>query len=484
MFLLFLDGTFWGNLARQTNLYAAQHKTVHEARKERRNHHKPWSNVDVGTMQQFIGVFIAMGLNSKAKIEYFWSTDILYHMPFFGRIMSVDRFLDILRFLHIVDNKSCSDSFKKNDPLWKIRPFLDGISSKFKTLFYPGKQLILDEGTCPYKGRVRFLSYNPQKPSKYGIKIYEVCDAVTGYCCVFKIASGESIQTTELVLDLMRDYLGKGHEVYMDRFYTSIRLFQELYSQRTVAVGTCMPNRKGLPKIFSGQKLTKGTVISCRQGPVLAIKWCDKREVLMLSTKHIPTMTSVSVKAPGGHHKKLKPTVVQDYNAYMQGVDNSDQMLKYYSFNRKTMKWWKKLFMHLLGLVIVNASKLYNFVAEERDCPKIELLTFTELLAKDLVQIGNARIPFGNMIVRDEFVGRTRGVPPRFCHFPERTRDEHNVIKQRACVVCSKRNSVGADSGIPPKRPRRSGFRCRLCKVTLCLVECFEDFHTKEKYWE
>jgi Na+/melibiose symporter-like transporter len=43
----------------------------------------------------------------------------------------------------------------------------------------------------------------------------------------------------------------------------------------------------------------------------------------------------------GGHYK-IKPAVL-DYNRYKTGVDRSGQMLSYYSFSRKTIKWWKKL---------------------------------------------------------------------------------------------------------------------------------------------
>ena len=55
-----------------------------------------------------------------------------------------------------------------------------------------------------------------------------------------------------------------------------------------------------------------------------------------------------------------KPTAVQEYNDYMSVVDKSDQLLQYYSMNRKTAKWWKKLFFHLLQVCLINAQKLYN----------------------------------------------------------------------------------------------------------------------------
>ena len=37
---------------------------------------------------------------------------------------------------------------------------------------------------------------------------------------------------------------------------------------------------------------------------------------------------------------KKKPIVVDDYNDKMIGVDKLDQMMSYYSFKWKSVKWW------------------------------------------------------------------------------------------------------------------------------------------------
>ena len=44
-----------------------------------------------------------------------------------------------------------------------------------------------------------------------------------------------------------------------------------------------------------------------------------------------------------------KPKVLIDYNKYMGGVDHSDQLTQYHSFDRKT-KFYKKILFHLLHL--------------------------------------------------------------------------------------------------------------------------------------
>jgi hypothetical protein len=56
------------------------------------------------------------------------------------------------------------------------------------------------------------------------------------------------------------------------------------------------------------------------------------------------------------HRHKIKPAAVLDYK---YRVERSDQMLSNYSFERNT-KLWRKLFFHLLDLVVVNAQILHN----------------------------------------------------------------------------------------------------------------------------
>lgn len=44
----------------------------------------------------------------------------------------------------------------------------------------------------------------------------------------------------------------------------------------------------------------------------------------------------------------------------MSGIDRQDQMMAYYPCSRKTLRWYKKLFIHVLQLGVVNAYYLHN----------------------------------------------------------------------------------------------------------------------------
>jgi len=96
----------------------------------------------------------------------------------------------------------------------------------------------------------------------------------------------------------------------------------------------------------------------------LAIKWKDVRDVLLLTTAHEDEL--VEPPSPRRANSKIKPAVVLDYK-YKTSVDRSDQMLSYYTFARKTVKWWKKLFFHLFDLAVVNAHILHKKIKQRKN---------------------------------------------------------------------------------------------------------------------
>jgi hypothetical protein len=55
-----------------------------------------------------------------------------------------------------------------------------------------------------------------------------------------------------------------------------------------------------------------------------------------------------------------KPNIVADYNLGMSGVDRGDQMVSYYSCLRKTLRWHKKLALHIFDVYVQNAHRLFR----------------------------------------------------------------------------------------------------------------------------
>jgi hypothetical protein len=58
-------------------------------------------------------------------------------------------------------------------------------------------------------------------------------------------------KTHSLLLRLMAPYLNKGHHLFMDNFYNSVYLSQDLLKHKTHCAGTLRCNRKRNPSITS-----------------------------------------------------------------------------------------------------------------------------------------------------------------------------------------------------------------------------------------
>lgn len=198
-----------------------------------------------------------MGLTRKTDLESYWSTYESIETPLFSKFMSKNRFLAILSNLHVVDNSLHIPHGQVGyDPLFKIGPFIT-MMGNYSDIYTPDQNLSFDEGICPFKGRVRFRVYNPMKPNKFGIKLYEVCEADTGYTVGFHINDGkggscdfseavdlddECGQTTKTVVGLLARHglLSKGYKVYLNNYYNSpeqrnlihgIRMFAGCYRE-------------------------------------------------------------------------------------------------------------------------------------------------------------------------------------------------------------------------------------------------------------
>ena len=96
----------------------------------------------------------------------------------------------------------------------------------------------------------------------------------------------------------------------------------------------------------------EGECVFRRNGPLLWLAW--KANVTMLTTIHEAVMVEIGQTDFFGN-KFEKPEAVYYYCGQMGGVDLSDQLVNYYSFLWKSMKWSRKLLIHQLNLLILNA---------------------------------------------------------------------------------------------------------------------------------
>ena len=88
----------------------------------------------------------------------------------------------------------------------------------------------------------------------------------------------------------------------------------------------------------------------------------DKRPVAMLSTIHDTTLVPITrrtTEAESGVEQISKPLCINQYNHYMNGMEQHDQLTEYYGFTHRSKKWWKRAFFHPIEVAIVNTYILY-----------------------------------------------------------------------------------------------------------------------------
>ena len=160
--------------------------------------------------------------------------------------------------------------------------------------------------------------------------------------------------------------------------------------------------------------------------------------------------------------------MIVDYNTYMLGVDKLDQMMSYYSFLHKTVKWWRKVFFWILEVATVNAYIIYEVLAEKRGERPMSHLAFRRKVILSLSEpIRSSVIPRARPGPRaSSNVERLRQVP----HYLKKGR------KRRDCVVCSNREE-GSTRHL-------SLYECDTCpnKPPLCPSGCFQAYHTQQQY--
>ena len=354
--------------------------------------------------------------------------------------MKRDRFSLLMRFLHLNDSTQYRRKGEPgHDPLFKLRPFLSPLIKNFQSSYTLNREVSLDESMIGFKGRLGFIQYMPKKPTKWGLKAFVVSDAKTGYIynwhlytgteisnslqlttvlilCTGKddsLASGDVGMTHAVVMKLVDPIKDSGHHVYMDNYYTSPQVFSDLRANGFGACGTLRLNRRGLPPAIQ-EKVRKGERRAIEvDASMLAVKWMDKRVV--------------------------------------------------------TVKWWRRAFLYLLDMAVVNSYILYTLKHPDKK-RRLTHEQFRVQLATDLLSAA------GDIAVSHQGPHRHSSQP--VARLTERHflaslgRNDAGCPIQQDCVVCSKRKGKGR---------KTTTYQCRECNLPMCVVPCFELYHTKKE---
>ena len=459
-------------IVNQSNLYASQ------------------NGIQLGLSAQelkaFFGILIIMGFHVLPSLRLYWSTNDNFFVPKIANIMSLRRFQQILRNLHLNDNSQMPQRDQPNfDRLYKVRPLLDFLNKRYKEVFYPNRNLSIDESMIGFKGRSTLKQYMPLKPIKRGFKVWAIACATTGFLVGFEVYQGKStIYDNSLtlgenvVLSLSTVFQTLGYCLFFDRFFTSIPLLAKLLDRGLFACGTMQINRKHYPKhlLCPDQRMKYGESDFAMANEISVCKWKDrgKKSVVVSSNMHTPSETTF-VKRTNKEGRKEDvqcPKSISEYNKYMGGVDLFDQLSSCYSISWKSKRWWVKIFYYLMDSVVVNSFILYKTTLKlaSNEAKPMSHLMFRSLLADQLID---------NFSNKQKQVRKSKGIiVTKATKKTGRIYKQHMTITNvgehlpekgtiKRCAYCSTKKSV-----------KRSTLQCSKCKVGLC-VECFIPFHSK-----
>lgn len=293
-YLLFLDSNLLKLMVDQTNLYATQFLSSGEdIPKSSRIH--AWEPTSAPEMKKFVGILAYMGIVRLPSIRDYWSTKKLFRVSVLSTVMSRNRFEMLLKFWHFNDNDNCPEGDRQH----KLEPLITSLLLKFQQSHTPGPVFCIDESLVPFRGRLIIKQYIPQKAHKYGVKVFKLYCS-NGYTWNMKMYSGRERNVdctvpTKIVMDLSEKLLDQGRTAVTDNYYTSIELANKLLRRKTHLLATLRVNRKGNPTDVTKNKLKVGEMIGKDNSDgICVMKWWDKRDVLMLSTKHSTNTISVN----------------------------------------------------------------------------------------------------------------------------------------------------------------------------------------------
>jgi len=415
----------------------------------------------------FVALALQMGHELKDTLHDYWSRLRQLHNPFYGETMAWDRSLHILRFLHFADNSQRPDEGKEYDQLWKLRAVFDKLNEAYAKFYNSSEHLAVDKVIVKFKGRVIFRQYIPKKRKCFGIKIYKLCDK-SGYTYNMRVylgrdshfATDDMTATHTTVRHLTSRVEGFGHKIFVDNFFLSPRLFDDLDRHKINSCGTVRPNRRDMPSDFGSKqlKLKRGDIRVRTRGGLTALVWKDRWEVYMQTNMDPPPAEG---NFCDNSTRPMKPYIVEWYNRHMGYVDNSDRMANSYSMIRRTFKWTMKLFFHLLDLTVLNI-----WMQLSSRGAKYTHWDFRLLLVRNLIEEAGK----SQDCPTSRLIGRPSVAATNVSRL-ESHRNKHWQVKSSThlwCRLCSSRG-----------QRKRTVYKCARCDVGLCVVPCFEEYHTK-----
>uniref|UniRef100_A0A3B4UJI1 M-phase phosphoprotein 8 n=1 Tax=Seriola dumerili TaxID=41447 RepID=A0A3B4UJI1_SERDU len=461
LFKLFFSEEAMKTVCQNTNKKAAKH-TAKGAKYK-------WMDVGVTEFYSYIGLIFYMAIIKLDSTTDYWRKNNIFSVFFPSQVMTRDRYQKISWNIHMSDPdedrvNDAKRGTSEHDRLFRVKPLMCTIQDAFKVLYHPRRNLAVHD------------QYTRTTPNKSCYRLIALTDSSNGYTVGLTAYTGKNDiltvqrQSYDCVMSLIdRRYLGSGYHVYMDSFYTSPKLFMDLFDSKYGACGTYRDSRRSCPRSTVNalsNTSPRGMYRWIRDGPLLFVKWMDAQEVSVCSTIH----TACTVGAVQRRVRSRQgvwttesfpcPSPVMEYNKLMVGVDLPDQFIQHLTIQHKTLKWYKKVFLQFLDIAAHNAYILHKELLQE---DTMTHKAFMEELTAQLCGV-------------TQNIQKTPAQTERVVHMP--------VPGSELPSDCRMRASAGRKTCVYCRRQRgkqiKTPWKCKACDVYLCLQldrNCFEAWH-------
>lgn len=165
-FSQFMNESILAKIVDETNLYIIQNNISH------------CPPVTITEIRQFLGIIIYMSVFHYPSVRSYWGK---YGFQNIMQTMTVNRFEKLRSVIHFNDNLQHRPvGHPQHDRLHKIRPMIQHLNKCFMNAAPFEQRLSLDEQMCSTKVAHFMKQYLPNKPHKWGFKLFVLC-SLSGY---------------------------------------------------------------------------------------------------------------------------------------------------------------------------------------------------------------------------------------------------------------------------------------------------------------
>jgi hypothetical protein len=430
-FKLLFTEEMMNDLCDFTNSYAEQWKSSDESMRHDPLHPAPnkfkappkwliedkkWKELTVPELKQFIAMQFCMAFVKLSRLKDYWSRKrYFFSVDHSFKLMPKWRFAQIKSCFHLCD---FLETFRThgNDPLWKVRDFLDSFEENCREFYVPSSDLALDEMMLRFSGRSSLAFTQQPKPTPNGLKMIAVVDSKNAYFLSGQLDTRSGSSKQQIILDLVSGKNLESRTIVMDRGYVTLGLVESLVNSGFHAVGTIkkysnIPKQiRNIPKFKESSRtrrqrdrdsneveeeesdddtteaqdeiteekkdevaeevdvldrgLKKGEWIWLANVkiPAILVAWHDSGICLAISTRHGVDGSTVQRKAKGHVEKIIRtcPELIKYYNEKMGGVDRADSLRAHLTTIRRCRKWWHSVWYWILDTALINSKILHD----------------------------------------------------------------------------------------------------------------------------